>query len=181
MQLPGVKEPERVRKLLQGTASLEFWETYENSQVFPFLEQANAKIKEIRDAEELLNKEEQVDVAVEEKVEKEAQQEQVSEIDTAKAGEEEELIEMLKDKQDTTELGNTDYVKNYPLFAKLNPSTNQQGQLMPGPIVGMAHYRDTAQINEYLSLQQVKSLFPRDLKFLWAIKPVKWDKTESYF
>ncbi len=181
VQLPGVKEPERVRKLLQGTASLEFWETYENSQVFPFLEQANAKIKEIRDAEELLNKEEQVDVAVEEKVEKEAQQEQVSEIDTAKAGEEEELIEMLKDKQDTTELGNTDYVKNYPLFAKLNPSTNQQGQLMPGPIVGMAHYRDTAQINEYLSLQQVKSLFPRDLKFLWAIKPVKWDKTESYF
>ena len=54
MELPGVKEPERVRKLLQGTASLEFWETYDNAEIYPFMEQANFRLREILDAEETL-------------------------------------------------------------------------------------------------------------------------------
>lgn len=176
VELPGVKEPERVRKLLQGTASLEFWETYENNEVFPFLESANLKIKELKDAEAALkangkeSKTENIEVS------------EATDADTTAAkGKEDELIEMLKEKKDTTEVGASEWAKNYPLFAILNPSTSQQGQLMPGPSVGLAHYRDTAKINEYLNLPQIRPLFPRDLKFLWTIKHVKWDKSESYF
>ena len=71
VELPGVKEPERVRKLLQGTASLEFWETYDNSEIFPYLQDANTRLREVMDAEEALKSTEEIsedtsDVSVEE-------------------------------------------------------------------------------------------------------------------
>jgi SecD/SecF fusion protein len=170
VELPGIKEPERVRKLLQGTASLEFWETYDNADIFKSLEAANVKIKEIRDAQAKLA-EGEVNIATPEVLPQDT---------TAKTGEN-ELIDMLKDKADTTNVAKADMAKDFPLFAILNPSTNSQGQLMGGPVVGMAHYKDTATINEYLKISQVKTLFPRDLKLLWGVKSPRWDKSESFF
>lgn len=165
VELPGVKDPERVRKLLQGTASLEFWETYENSEIFPALQEANKKIKEIKDAEAALKKGE-----ITEEPKQEVAQPQA---DGATQGD--ELLEMLKTEGDSTEMDQSDWAKEFPLFAILNPNTNQQGQIMRGPLVGYAHYRDTAQVNAYLNMPQVRQLLPRDLKLLWSIKPAKWD------
>jgi SecD/SecF fusion protein len=179
VELPGVKDPERVRKLLQGTASLEFWETYENSEIFPSLEQANKKIKEINDALAKLGKPDDEKV-LEENPEKSAVDEIVVET-TDTVSKEDELIDLLKTEEDSTEVSSDQWAKEYPLFAMLNPSTNQQGQLLPGPSVGLAHYRDTSKINEYLNTPQIRQLFPRDVKFLWTVKPVKWDKTLSYY
>lgn len=174
VQLPGVKDPERVRKLLQGTASLEFWETYENSEVFPALQQANNKIKEIKDAEKALNGTKvDTDTTPEESIEKTDEQEQKSS--------EDELLELMESESDSTDVTVENRADEFPLFSILSPSTNQQGQLMGGPVVGYAHYRDTAQVNEYLHLTQVRQLLPRDLKLLWSVKPSQMDPNGNIF
>jgi len=176
VELPGVKEPERVRKLLQGTASLEFWETHENAEVYKYLFAANSKLAEIRAAEEALKPTEKP--VKEEKSNLESSQ--VNPTDSTKEG---ELIDMLKEKgsTDSTTMAATDMAKQYPLFAILHPNINNQNQPAPGPMVGMAHYRDTSKVNEILKMQQIRSLFPLDMKFLWSVKPAEWDKSESMY
>ncbi|MBR6830897.1 MAG: protein translocase subunit SecDF, partial [Tidjanibacter sp.] len=157
VELPGVKEPERVRKLLQGTASLEFWATYDNSQIYPVLENANAIIAQLNQASEQI-------------AEVEAEEETVAE-------ESSELIDQIAD-----DAANTDseaFAKAYPLFSKLSPLTDQTGNLMAGPIVGYAMSYDTAAVNAYLAIPQVKALFPRDLKLMWGVKAI--DEAETIF
>jgi SecD/SecF fusion protein len=176
VQLPGVKDPERVRKLLQGTANLEFWETYENSEIFPALQEVNKKIKEIQDAEKAIGNVEEVESA--EKQEEVALTDEVAVEETTS---EDELLELIKSESDSTEVAEDNWAEEFPLFAILSPSTNQQGQLMGGPVIGYAHYRDTSKVNSYLKLPQVKQLLPRDLKLLWSIKPVKWDTNENVY
>jgi SecD/SecF fusion protein len=72
-----------------------------------------------------------------------------------------------------------DFRNEYPLFAVLNPSTDQQGQLYPGPVVGMAHVKDTARVNTYLHDHQVRNIFPQNMKFRWTAKSV--DAEGNYF
>ncbi|NVO09197.1 MAG: protein translocase subunit SecDF [Bacteroidales bacterium] len=172
VQLPGVKEPERVRKLLQGTANLEFWETYENSEIYPFLTAANAKIKELQDAENSLKEAEKntLKTTTKESNKKES---------TEKG---EDLVKMLKEKEakDTTSLAKNDIAKNFPLFTILSPNIDQRtGQPHPSNLIGHSHSKDTAKVNQYLKLAQVRSLFPRDLKLLWGVKAI--DKKESIY
>ncbi|PIF05438.1 MAG: protein translocase subunit SecDF [Draconibacterium sp.] len=171
VELPGVKDQTRVRNLLQGTAMLEFWETYENAEVYQYLLEANARIKELNDLKAEKdslagNKTENTETAV---------------ADTAKT--EKSLLEQLEGSSvsdSTAAVDNiADIKKDYPLFAVLIPSSDQSGQLYPGPVVGMAHSRDTAQVNSYLALPQVKSLLPRDLNFCWTAKP--YDVAGNYF
>ncbi|MFP4556414.1 MAG: protein translocase subunit SecDF [Bacteroidales bacterium] len=184
VELPGVNDPERVRRLLQGTASLEFWETYENSEVSPFLQQANRKIKEIKDAEEALTTSEDVDKEEVDEVEKDAEvdEEADDEPSELEVSEDEDIMEMLEsDEEDTTDISQEDYAKENPLFGILQPAVNQEGQLMRGPVVGFAHYRDTSKVNSYLEMPQVQQLLPRDLKLLWTVKNANWDDTESYY
>lgn len=174
VELPGVKDTERVRKLLQGTANLEFWETYENSEIFPALQAANTKIKEIKEAEAALSQ----GAKAEESMPKEVA---VAKIETDTTAQSDDILDLLKAEGDSTQLGQNDNAKDFPLFSILNPNTNQQGQLMGGPLVGYSHYRDTAQVNAYLSMPQVKQLLPRNLKLLWSIKPLKWDKAGNFY
>lgn len=146
VELPGVKEPERVRKLLQGTASLEFWPTYENSEIYGFLEEANRVVAQLM-ADEI-----------------------VSDSSATSASSIEELIA-------TDSLSNSEaaFAKQNPLFYILSPNA-YNGQLMPGPSVGRAHYRDTAKVNYYLNLPQVKVLFPSEFVPMWTVKPNGADK-----
>lgn len=168
VELPGVKDQNRVRNLLQGTAMLEFWETYENQEVYPFMLKANQKIKEMEAST--------VDKKDTEEV-KEAK-------DTTKAeGEKSSLLDELEAGTEADSTGAVDDLANfkseYPLFALLNPSTDQSGQLFHGPVVGTAHAKDTAQINRYLSQPHIKSIFPRDMKFNWTAKAI--DKAGTYY
>jgi SecD/SecF fusion protein len=165
VELPGVKEPERVRKLLQGTASLEFWETYEDKEIYPFLESANAKIKELQDAEAKLKE-------TDKGISKTANQQVTKKDETT--GKSEDLVKMLKDKEakDTTSLVKSEVAKNYPLFSVL-----KTGQPNSYAVVGYSHVKDTATVNAYMKIPQVRILFPRDLKLLWGIKPSALDKT----
>jgi len=164
VELPGVKEPERVRKLLQGTASLEFWTTYENSEVFPYLSEANTII---RDLNSIIAEAEGSDTV------EEASAEAASQDSTSALITEEDTEAELSAQEEA-------YSINNPLFYVLNPSM-YNGQMMPGPCVGMAHYKDTAKVNAYLSLPQVKAVLPADLKLCWGVKPSEQIKDGSYF
>lgn len=178
VELPGIKEPERVRKLLQGTANLEFWETYENSEVYGFLLEANNKIKEIENAERALQSgniiaEDEVPVAQADTVEAEV----------TKSETDDSLLDLIgsKDTTDVDGLTPDQLAIDFPLFNVLTPSTTPDGQLMGGSVVGLAQARDTAKVNRYLSMSQVKQLFPRDLRFYWGVKPPRYDKTGNFY
>jgi len=174
VDLPGVKDQERVRDLLQGTANLEFWETYNNTQVYSYLLQANEVIYGLEEAQRELDKSEE---AVEET------KEVVEEI-TKQEGELALLDQLESDSiaQDSTDLNQAQIAKRYPLFSVLRPSINpQSGQPMEGSVVGMAHYADTSKVNAYLHMDHVKNVFPRDMEFKWAVKFYKHDPSESFY
>jgi len=171
VELPGVKDQNRVRNLLQGTANLEFWETYENSEVYQYMLQANAKIAEMEAASaKTETKEAAGEAGLEEKV-AEGTEEESSLLSELEAGSETDSTAGIDN------LAN--FKKQYPLFALLNPSTDQSGQLYPGPSVGMAHSKDMAKIDAYLANPQIKSLFPRDMIFKWTARSV--DEAGNYY
>jgi SecD/SecF fusion protein len=177
VELPGVKDPKRVRKLLQGTANLEFWETYENSEVYQYLLDANAKIKGINDAAKSLK--DSVAVASNIKTKIKDKKADKAKVDTSKN--DVALLDQLK--SDTTKTTDTSLLKgegNFPLFSVLLPATNGK-ELFPGDVVGYANANDTAQVNKYLALKQVQSLFPRDILFLWSVKPSKMFPKDSKY
>ncbi|HUW04823.1 MAG TPA: protein translocase subunit SecDF [Williamwhitmania sp.] len=166
VELPGAKDPSRIRKLLQGTANLEFWETYENSEIYPFLISANSKLRELASAK-LANapKEESSKVAVT----KEVKKKETQATDTTN-----KLISAVQQSQDTTAKSASEaaFASENPLFKVLRPAVGQQGPF-PGPSVGIAEAGDTARVDAYLAMPQIKALFPHDVKFLWSVKPME--------
>ncbi len=165
VELPGVKEPERVRKLLQGTASLEFWPTYENTEIFGYLQEANNIVKEYLASSESDNESVISDT--------------LSVNNENKKDGAEDLLSQVS-KNDSLSTDEINFSKNNPLFYILNPHT-YQGQVAPGPIIGIAHYKDTAKVNSYLRIPQVRALFPADLTPMWSVKPSQELKSDSYF
>ncbi len=171
IELPGVKDPQRVRKLLKGTANLEFWETYDNTEIAPFLLEANNRLKDVLNAQEEL---EQSTATAEADV-----KEQAAEADTSKL---ESLLDLMA-ADSSSELDQTQSLDQFkednPLFAVLYPNTSQDGQFRSSSVLGYAHYRDTAKVNAYLQMEQISSLFPRDLKLMWHWKPYKYDDAQN--
>ena len=147
VELPGVKEPERVRKLLQGSANLEFWETYNLSDLYARLVSANDLIARA---------ENNGNPVVEEETEK---------------GELSELTQQSKEE----EL----WRRQNPLFSRLQLNVSQNGQPAASPAVGFAHHRDTAAINAYLALPQVRETLPANAVFYWTVKAI--DEKEQYY
>ena len=152
IELPGIKEPERVRKLLQGSANLEFWETYDFAEILPAIAQINNEYAKV----EAANAEAE---APAEEVKAEAAEDELAGLDAAEAAE---------DNNEAYE----NYKKTNPLFAILNPSINQAGQAYRGPVVGMVHYTDTAKVNAMLNSTIAKQVLPRDLRFFWTVKAI---------
>ena len=146
VELPGVKEPERVRKLLQGTASLEFWATYENSEIFPFLQEANSVLAQLLAADE-------EETVVEEQASKEG-----------------DILSEEINSNETDAKAEEAYRKANPLFSVLQPAVFN-GRVAKGACIGYANYSDTAKINKWLKLPQVDALFPAEFKPMWTVKP----------
>ncbi len=168
IELPGVKEPARVRKLLQGSANLEFWETYDLNEILPQLIQINAEYAQLNAPAD----------AAAEVVKEEAKSAQTDANDDIAA-----LVDSLQEDSAALEADQEkrfeEYKKQNPLFAILNPSVNQQGQAYRGPVVGTVHYTDTALVSEILSSQIAKQVLPRDLRLRWTVKSV--DDAEQYY
>ena len=154
IELPGVKEPERVRKLLQGTASLEFWATYENSEIYPFLEQANSTLAELLAEGD--------STAVAPAAESTAGSEGTGAADDILS---EEISAAGNETADDEA-----FKKANPLFAALQPAV-YNGRLATGACIGYASYADTAKINTWLHSPQIQALFPAEFKAMWTVKP----------
>lgn len=144
VELPGVKEPERVRKLLQGTASLEFWTTYYASEIAPYLEEANAVL-----AQSLAEDAPATEVKAEETT---ASDDIVSQ-------------ELKAQGTSTDEASAEAYKKANPLFAVLSPSGFRDNAC-----IGFAAAADTALINKYLARPEVAAVFPAEFKAMWTVK-----------
>ena len=156
IELPGIKEPERVRKLLQGSANLEFWETFNLTEIYGDLEKANAVI-----AETLASTE--APAAKEEKVEKQEIVNSLDSLSAALANQDAAVSDSAKQMEE--------FAKANPLFSKLMIS-NSNGQLIPTPAIGVVSIRDTATVMNYLNMRKVKEVLPRELAFRWTVKPV---------
>ena len=143
VELPGVKEPERVRKLLQGTASLEFWTTYEYSEIYPYLVEANNLLASLLAEDE-----------------PEATEEE-SATSTA-----EDLVAQELAQQEGSDAEMDAYKKANPLFAVLSPS-----QMRGNACIGFANAIDTATVNRYLAMPQVADVFPPEFRGMWSVKP----------
>lgn len=194
IELPGIKDPERVRKLLQGTAQLEFWETYQFPDLQPFFAEANKKLpglllagtdsiasdstlradtaataKAIASKQVLAEKKEASKQAATAKTD-------TGKADTSKGnallkqlGKDTSAASVAAKRQQSFE----EYARLNPLFAYLNPAIYQDknGQYVAGQtaMVGRAFIKDTARVNHMLRL--TKNLFPRDMKLAWTVKP----------
>ena len=176
VELPGVKEPERVKRLLQSTAELGFYETYENQDMIPFLNAANERLKDIVERP-----------AAAEVVETETESE-VEATDDALSldsfGIEEDSVEVVEDSMDSLGLANSGETAAdttldpnaafNPLFDILLPNYNfETNQAGTGPVIGFVAIKDTAKVIDYLNLKQVRDLLPAEMryaKFLWEAK-----------
>lgn len=157
IELPGVTDPDRVRKLLQGSAKLEFWETYENTEIFGLLQNVNSIL-----ASSVKTTDSTSSVAQ----------------DTAKS----KLAALGKKDKNATDSAaiksklQAEQARLNPLFSVLSPATfqGQDGQtnLQPGPVVGYAALKDTAKVNAYLSSSAVKAVIPSNVKLYWGVKPI---------
>ncbi|MDR2890640.1 MAG: protein translocase subunit SecDF [Alistipes sp.] len=174
IELPGVKEPERVRKLLQGTASLEFWATFDNNEIFGALAQANEEVARLNEIAAAPAAEVAEDAAAEEgaaateAVEGAEETAEVAETPAAEAAttiSDDAVLAEIAD-AGSAELGAVAADRN-DLFAKLIP----MGPGAPGPIIGMAASYDTAAVNKMLALPQVKAMLPRELRLMWGVMP----------
>ena len=176
VELPGVKDKERVRKLLQGTAKLEFWETYENQEVYGFLAQANQVLADMQVGEEVALDStlgELGDSTLTDAKADSAVVDAVEEVDEDSA--QKSLLDQFGggDTSATDDLSPEnleELTKNNPLFSVLQPAGSSDQGLFSGPVVGYADIRDTAKVNEYMAMDKVATIFPNDMKFRWTVK-----------
>ena len=160
VELPGIKEPERVRKLLQGSANLEFWETYKYSEIQDVLTRIDSRLAQ-----------KYVDENPEEVKEETAVEEQTATAENDLAG---QLLDTDKSEDNATAAQREALRKSNPLMSRLMPYPYGDSW-----VAGVSHYSDTAEVNRMLASAEAKSIIPRDLKFLWGVAPM--DGTDAYY
>ena len=168
VELPGIKEPERVRKLLQGSANLEFWETYTAREILPAMQSADAKLRGIL-AEETTADTDTIEAALTEATP--VEEKAVSAADSLAAA-----LKGDAAAEDKAAVNMEEIKKQYPLLSMLQ--LNSSGQ---GPVIGYANYKDTADINKYLAMPEIKAELPKDLRLKWGVSPSEFDKKGQTF
>ncbi len=168
VELPGVEEKDRIRKLLQGTANLEFWETYNNLEIYPRLWEADKVVRQYLEAQKELKKEQEEKsdepVATEKNPKKEASPALLAKTDSTEPS----LLSQIE-KSDSSLV---DSLAGESLFSVLYPHMTPDNKMIPGTTIGLAHFRDTAKVNRYMKIAMEKSVFPRDFKYFWSAFPM---------
>ena len=154
VEMPGVKEPERVRKLLQGSANLEFWETYNSQEITPFLAQFDTKLAAVAGIEEAEETAETAETVAADSTEKKA--------DLAAA-----IAGNTANNSNVSDAEMERLKKQHPLLSKL-----QLTQGAYGCVVGFAHKRDMDAISELLATPEAKEILPSDLQLKWGVKGI---------
>ncbi|MBQ7420901.1 MAG: protein translocase subunit SecDF [Prevotella sp.] len=170
VEMPGIREPERMRKLLQGSANLEFWETYNNQEVQPYLLQLDQRLANGGEAVTDTTTQGQADST------------KVAEATDAKKPATESKFQLKTSKNAAANAAKSEAAeveaakKQHPLLALL--------QTIPGEslsLVGYAHVRDTAEINKAIHSEAAKQVLPSDLKLLWSAKPADGVNNKNVF
>ncbi len=184
VELPGIKEPERVRKLLQGSANLEFWETYDTQVALPYLSQINSALRGGTDAEEVKSDStaatpaavadttataqvKDTTAAVVAKADTAAKPDVLAKVDANATADKEGNKKLSKEEEEKIK-------KENPLFALLQPA-----QGAAGAMVGMAQAKDTAEINRIFRSETAKQILPVDMELKWGVKAI--DKAGKVF
>lgn len=184
VEMPGVTEPDRVRKLLQGTAKLEFWETFDNGEIGPKLEEINTLIKNAGGLDStgmLASMAPKLDSMMTDS----AAVVQVDSagtvtMDSAKTDTSSLMSQLGKNEKDTTKKDTTGaqsfekFAKDNPLFAILNPNITTQDNksyYSKGPVIGYSLVRDTSKVNRLFESERVKAILPKEFKGYWTVKP----------
>ena len=168
VELPGIKEPERVRKLLQGSANLEFWETYTAKELLPVMQSVDSKLRDVLVTTASTTTDSTEVIATEEVVAEATPAKAISAADSIAAA--------LKGNQQEASINMEQIKKEHPLMAILQ--LNSSGQ---GPIIGYANYKDTAEVNKYLAMREVIAELPKDLRLKWGVAPADFDKKGQTF
>lgn len=171
VEMPGIKEPERVRKLLQGSANLEFWETYDASEIIPLLVQVNTKLAALSTA---------TDTTATEAADTVTAEQQAVEDSLKAAATEAELLAQVTQTQAETPATTAEIEqqkKQNPLLSILSllPSTSR------GCVVGYVLSRDTAEVNALLASEAAKSVLPGDLSLKWGVKPADLNTKYEFY
>ena len=153
VELPGVKEPERVRKLLQGTASLEFWPTFTYDEMASYLDEANARLAEVLSVEEAEAPAETPAAATDAVTQ---------ELQAQNAASEDAGLEAAR--------------KANPLYAILSPSG-----MRGNACIGFAAAADTAQINKYLHMPEIEAIFPAEFRPMWSVQPSEYMQSDNIY
>ena len=158
VELPGIKEPERVRKLLQGSANLEFWETFDSKEIYPYLTAVDNRLRAILATDNAATDSTAVETA-----------------DAKAVSAADSLAAALKGEPADNAVAMEQMKKEHPLASilQLNPNGSC--------VVGYADYKDTAQVNTYLAMKEVKEMLPKDLRLKWGVKGADFDKTGRIF
>ncbi len=168
VEMPGISQPERMRKMLQGSANLEFWETYNAEEIAPYLQQLDTRVANGD------NGEEKADTVAADSA---AAKQEVAKAEPKKA----EAKFSIKKKSDAAEkvgedAQNAAAIKAHPLLARLQLTGAQSLST-----VGYASVRDTAAINKIIYSQEAKQVLPSDVKLLWSAKPADNLKIKNIF
>ncbi len=170
VELPGVKEPERVRKLLQGTASLEFWPTYSYDEIATYLNEANTLLAQTLSADELEKITGIQQVASVDSAASAAPAEASAADTTAESAASDTLLQQEISQNASADEADIElYKKQNPLFAVLTPS-----QMRGNACIGFAQGGDTAVVNRLLNLPRVKELFPAEFRPMWSVAPSEY-------
>jgi SecD/SecF fusion protein len=169
VELPGVDNPNRVRKLLQGSAKLEFYETFDNPEGFKYLSAANDILKKLNITEE------KTDTGATAEVAADTTKSALASLGGSKA--EPVKTDSAKAKKDTAAAAQAksfeEFSKENPLFAYLRPYADDKGTLVEkGSSVGTAAIRDTARINAMLNRPEVRLALPNNIRFAWEYKAI---------
>ena len=153
VELPGIKEPARVRKLLQGSANLEFWETYEAQDVAPYLQSADVKLHNLLTTSDATD--------------------DVAPVEAAPVSASDSLAAAIRGEAATTDMAQLK--REHPLLSILQVFSGQ------GSIVAYANARDTAEVNRYLAMEEVQAELPKDLRLKWGVSPSELDPTKQTY
>ena len=163
VEMPGVKEPERVRKLLQGSANLEFWETYNSQEITPFLAQLDTKLAAVAGIEEAEETTETAETVAADSTEKKA--------DLAAA-----IAGNTANNSNVSDAEMERLKKQHPLLSKL-----QLTQGAYGCVVGFAHKRDMDAISELLATPEAKEILPSDVQLKWGVKGMGEGESSDWY
>ncbi|MBB6272638.1 SecD/SecF fusion protein [Pedobacter cryoconitis] len=160
IEMPGVQDKERVHKLLQGSAELQFWQVYQNEEVYSVMENINKTLAAtLKDTTAVTTV-----------------KDTASKAKSALAN----LAKKTTTGKDSADLKTKELSKSNPLFALLSIPTyqNAQGQpsLRPGPTVGWVAQKDTAKVNSYFRRPEIATIIPQSFKFMWSVRPMDGTK-----